>query len=58
MRPRYCTRARKLTCEQEAKIRSLSATKSLRALAVEFGVSHETIRTVLGRELPAMSKMP
>jgi hypothetical protein len=50
MRPRYSTRARKLICEQEAKIRRLSATKSLRILAAEFGVSHETIRAVVRKE--------
>src|SRR5687768_3972727 len=40
-------RQRKLSTEQEAVIPTLAGTKSLRALAAEFGVSHETIRTVL-----------
>ena len=45
--PRYRARARKLTSDQEASIRAVGTTKSLRALAAEFGVSHETIRAVL-----------
>ena len=40
---------RKLTVEQHAAIRALAATKSLRSLAADFGVSHETIRAVLLR---------
>jgi hypothetical protein len=44
---RYRARARRLTSDQEAAIRALAATKSLRALAADFGVSHETIRAVL-----------
>jgi hypothetical protein len=40
-------RARKLTTEQEAAIREEIGNRSLRELAAEFGVSHETIRTVL-----------
>ena len=43
----YTPCRRKLTAEQEAAIRALVATKSLRSLADEFGVSHETIRAVL-----------
>ena len=43
---RYSVRARKLTPTEEAAIRALAATKSLRALAADFGVSHETIRAV------------
>jgi DNA-binding CsgD family transcriptional regulator len=45
--PPYRARARRLTPEQEATIRALAAIKSLRSLAAEFGISHETIRTVL-----------
>jgi hypothetical protein len=45
--PRYHARARKLTPDQEASIRALAGTKSLRALAAQFGVSHETIRAVV-----------
>ncbi|HZA92584.1 MAG TPA: hypothetical protein VE420_08150 [Gemmatimonadales bacterium] len=45
--PRYRTRARRLTPEQELAIRVLAGTKSLRSLAAEFGVSHETIRAVV-----------
>ena len=51
-RPRYHARARKLTLEHESTIRTLAGTKSLRSLAAEFGVSHETIRPVL-RQVPA-----
>jgi hypothetical protein len=50
---RYRARARKLTAEQEAAIQSLVGTKSLRSLAPEFGVSHETIRAVLRQHHPA-----
>ena len=45
-RYRYGARARKLTPDQEATIRALGATKSLRSLAADFGVSHETVRAV------------
>ncbi len=44
---RHHLRPRKLTPEQEAVIRALAATRSLRSLAAEFGVSHETVRSVL-----------
>jgi hypothetical protein len=47
--PRYRARARKLTLDQESAIRALTGTRSLRSLAADFGVSLETIRTVLGR---------
>jgi hypothetical protein len=43
----HTPRLRKLSPDQEAAIRRLAATKSLRELAADFGVSHETIRTVL-----------
>jgi hypothetical protein len=36
-----------LTPVQEASIQSLAATKSLRSLSAEFGVSHETVRRVI-----------
>jgi hypothetical protein len=48
-RSRYLARARRLTPEQESTIRGLARRKSLRSLAVDFGVSHETIRAVLRR---------
>jgi hypothetical protein len=35
----------------------LAATKSLRELAADFGVSHETIRMVQRRELPTLTEM-
>ena len=44
--PRYHLRARKLTTEQESVIRAMATTKSLRSLAADFGVSHETIRAI------------
>jgi hypothetical protein len=44
---RYRARARKLTPEQESTICALAGTKSLRSLAADFGVSHETIRAVV-----------
>lgn len=38
---------RKLSSEQRAEIRSNAGNRTLRELAHAFGVSHETIRTVL-----------
>lgn len=38
---------RKLTPEQVAAIRGDAGSRSLRALAADFGVSHETIRAAL-----------
>ncbi len=46
---RYACRPGKLTPVQESAIRALAHTKSLRSLAGDFGVSHETIRSVLKR---------
>ena len=40
-------RRRKLSREQEAAIRAEAGSRSLRELAAEFGVSHETVRGVL-----------
>ncbi len=40
-------RRQKLSPEQEAALRAQAGTKSLRTLAAEFGVSHETVRAVL-----------
>jgi DNA invertase Pin-like site-specific DNA recombinase len=40
-------RVRKLTSDQRADVRRLASTQSLRELASNFGVSHETIRSVL-----------
>ena len=40
-------RKRKLTAEQEAAIRAEAGARSLRELAADFGVSHETVRVVL-----------
>ncbi len=40
-------RRRKLVPEQEAAIRTRAGIHSLRELAAEFGVSHETVRAVL-----------
>ena len=47
---RYSLRARKLTPTEESAIRALSATKSLRSLAAQFGVSHETVRAICRRD--------
>jgi DeoR/GlpR family transcriptional regulator of sugar metabolism len=49
-------RRRKLSYEQEAAIRSEAGNRTLRELAAEFGVSHETIRTVLRQERPAVAE--
>jgi DNA-binding CsgD family transcriptional regulator len=38
-----------LTPAQESVIRALAATKSLRLIAADFGVSHETVRAVCRR---------
>jgi hypothetical protein len=46
-RPRYRTRTQKLTTDQDTTIRALAGTKSLRTLAADFDVSHETIRAVI-----------
>ena len=46
-RLRYARRARKLTPADESAIRALFQTKSLRSLAADFGVSHETVRRVV-----------
>ena len=45
-------RWQKVSPEQEAAIRARAATKSLRSLAAEFGVRHETVRAVLRAALP------
>ena len=50
---RYRCRTRKLTPAEEAAIRALVGTRSLRTLAADFGVSHETIRAVLRGRLAA-----
>ena len=53
----HAPRRRKLSHDQEVAIRSEAGSRTLRELAATFGVSHETIRTVLRRELPAIAKM-
>ena len=50
-------RQRKLTPDQEALIRVEYGNRTLRELAAAFEVSHETIRTVLRKELPALAEM-
>ena len=40
-------RAQKLTPAEASAIRAPAATRSLLALAADFGVSHETVRAVL-----------
>jgi hypothetical protein len=49
----HAPRQSKLTAEQKATTRSEAGNRTLRSLAADFGVSHETIRTVL-RQLPAV----
>ena len=51
--PSQIARVRQLSPDQEAAIRALAQTKSLRSLAADFGVSHETVRAVLRRDQPA-----
>jgi len=46
---RHAWRARKLSPAQEAEIRTLAGTKSLRSLADDFGISQEIVRSVLKR---------
>lgn len=46
-------RCRVLTEEQEAAIRALASSRSLRSLAADFGVSHETVRAILQQRCPA-----
>lgn len=48
--PRYARRQRKLSCADETTIRTLALSKSLRSLAADFGVSHETVRSTIRRE--------
>jgi hypothetical protein len=50
--PYHAQRRRKLSSEQEETIRSEAGNRTLRDLAAEYGVSHETIRTVL-RQKPS-----
>jgi DNA-directed RNA polymerase sigma subunit (sigma70/sigma32) len=45
----HTSRQRKLTPEQGATVRSRTGNATLRELAAEFGVSHETIRTICRR---------
>ncbi len=47
--PSQIARVRKLSLDQESAIRTLALTKSLRSLAADFGVSHETVRAVCRR---------
>ncbi len=48
---RYARRPCKLTPAQESAIRALAQTRSLRSLAADFGVSHETVRAVIQIEM-------
>ena len=45
--PYSSERPRELSAEERVAIRVLASTKSLRSLAADFGVSHETVRRVL-----------
>ena len=46
-----------MSTEQLGLIRAEADNRTLRELAAAFGVSHETIRTVLRKEPAAMDKM-
>jgi predicted transcriptional regulator len=57
-RPSYQTpRRRKSLAQQEAVIRAKAGNRILWQLADEFGVTHETVRTVLRQESPAPAKI-
>ena len=43
----HTPRGRRLSPEQESTIRATAGNRSLRDLAAEFGISHETVRAVL-----------
>ncbi len=43
---RYIERLRNISPDDEHAIRARAGTRSLRALAAEYGVSHETIRSI------------
>ncbi len=43
----HVAQPRKLSLDQESAIRTLAQTKSLRSLAADFGVSHETVRAIV-----------
>ena len=45
--PSQIAQPRKLSPDQESAIRILARTKSLRNLAADFGVSHETVRRMI-----------
>ena len=45
----HSPRRRKLSPEQEAAIRAQAGIRTLRELAADFGVSHETVRSVCRR---------
>ena len=45
----HVLRRRKLSPEQESAIRAEAGNRSLRSLAADFGVSHETVRSTLQR---------
>jgi hypothetical protein len=49
-------RRRKLSPEQRAAIRAQAGNRSLRELAAEFGVSHETVRAVLSAGEPTAAE--
>ena len=50
--PYQRARPRRLAAEERQAIRTLAPRRTLRELAAEFGVSHETVRAVLGRRDP------
>jgi hypothetical protein len=50
--PYHPPRPRKLSPEQEAAIHANAGNRTLRELAAEFEVSHETVRAILRRPAP------
>lgn len=53
----FAPRRRKLSPEQVAAIGREAGNRTLRELAAAFGVSHETIRTVLREERPTLVEL-
>ena len=49
----HAPRRHKLSSEQESAIRGEAGNRTLRSLAADFGVSHETIRAVVRQDRKA-----
>jgi DNA-binding CsgD family transcriptional regulator len=48
-------RARKLTADEQSRLRAVADGRSLRSLGAEFGISHEAVRTILREREPALA---